>query len=211
MVTGAFMPTVLRQPDEPERLVYTGFWKGSFDLYVTETGEPVTEPQTVQIPVEPATAAEHDATSSRTSRSPSTPPTRSPTAAASSSSRTPQTIVGVNSDQTYLGQILLTFSDYLGDRRIFATVSSIDSFSNFDILYADLSRRLQWQVHLFDDRTFYLYRAIPSPAGSTNGASAFQSPAPSARSSTRFSFYHAGRGRGRLPLPRRTWSPSRTS
>jgi outer membrane protein assembly factor BamA len=63
--------------------------------------------------------------------------------------------IGVNSDQSYLGRILLTFSDYLGNRRIFANLSSVDSFSNFDVYYADLSRRWQWTAEIFDDRTFY--------------------------------------------------------
>ena len=39
-----------------------------------------------------------------------------------------QTTIGVNSDQSYLGRILLSFSDYLGDHRIFADLSSIDYF-----------------------------------------------------------------------------------
>ncbi|HSS50253.1 MAG TPA: BamA/TamA family outer membrane protein, partial [Thermoanaerobaculia bacterium] len=39
--------------------------------------------------------------------------------------------------------------------RIFANLSSIDSFSNFDITYADLSHRLQWQLQAFDYRTFF--------------------------------------------------------
>jgi outer membrane protein assembly factor BamA len=38
----------------------------------------------------------------------------------------------------------------------------VDTFSNFDIVYADLSNRLQWQVHLFDDRNFYLQRDLES-------------------------------------------------
>ena len=55
-----------------------------------------------------------------------------------------ESFVGVNSDQTFVGRILLNFSDYLGDHRIIANLSSIDSFSNFDFTYADLSHR--WQL-----------------------------------------------------------------
>lgn len=154
VVTGAFMPTVLREPEGRERLVYTGFWKGSFDLYLTPTEEPVKEPQTVQIPAEPTLAAdlprfEPDIQVSLD------PANKSPYSGYKFFLEDAQTYIGVNSDQSYLGRILLSFSDYLGNRRIFANLSSIDSFSNFNITYADLTRRWQWQATVFDDRTFY--------------------------------------------------------
>lgn len=154
VVTGAFMPTVLREPEGKERLVFGGFWKGSFDLYVTNTDEPVKAPQTLQIPVEPTLAKDL----------PGFEPDIQVSLDDSNKGKysghkffleDAQTIIGVNSDQSYLGNVLLTFSDYLGDRRIFANLSSIDSFSNFSILYADLSRRWQWTAQIFDNRTFY--------------------------------------------------------
>jgi Tol biopolymer transport system component len=155
VVTGAFWPTVLRETSEgPERVVYDGFWKGSFDLYVTNTDEPVGDPETVEVPAAAVAAQEL--------------PRFEPDIQVSLDDankdkyrghrfflENADTIIGVNSDQSYLGQVILTFSDYLGDRRIFANISSIDSFSNFNILYADFSRRWQWQAHLFDDRTFF--------------------------------------------------------
>ncbi|HEV2844945.1 MAG TPA: hypothetical protein VG477_08875, partial [Thermoanaerobaculia bacterium] len=52
--------------------------------------------------------------------------------------------------------ILLSFTDYLGDHRIFANISSVDSLSNFDITYADLSRRWFWYGRIFDFREYYL-------------------------------------------------------
>jgi outer membrane protein assembly factor BamA len=66
------------------------------------------------------------------------------------------TVVGIDDDQTILGRIVLSFSDYLGDKRLIGSFSSVDSFSNFDVVYADLSKRTQWQVHVFDQRDFYL-------------------------------------------------------
>ena len=56
VVTGAFMPTVLAEPDGKERLVYTGYWKGRFDLYVAELEEPVEEPTVTQLSSEPTLA-----------------------------------------------------------------------------------------------------------------------------------------------------------
>jgi Tol biopolymer transport system component len=155
VVTGAFMPVVLREPEGQERLVYTGFWKGSFDLYVTDVDAPVGEPQMVQIPAQPA--GETDI------------PGFEPDIQVSIDDankdnyggykfflENAQTVIGVNSDQTYLGQILLTFSDHLGDRRIFANISSVDSLANFDIVYADFSNRWFWYARAFDARSFYL-------------------------------------------------------
>jgi len=154
VVTGAFMPTVLPETEGKERLVFGGYWKGSFNLYVTNTDEPVKEPQTVQIPAEPTLAKDL--------------PTFKPEIEVSMDASNKDkysghkffledatSYIGVNSDQSYLGRILLTFSDYLGNRRILANLSSIDSFSNFDVVYADLSRRWQWTAEIFDDRTFY--------------------------------------------------------
>jgi hypothetical protein len=154
VVTGAFMPTVLPEPEGKERLVFGGFWKGSFDLYVTNTDEPVKEPQTVQIPVEPTLAKDL----------PRFEPDIQVSVDAANKDKysgrrffleDATSYIGVNSDQSYLGRILLLFSDYLGNQRIFANLSSIDSFSNFDVLYVNLTRRWQWQAELFDDRTFY--------------------------------------------------------
>jgi hypothetical protein len=154
VVTGAFMPTVLRETEGPERLVFAGFWKGSFDLYVTETGEPVKEAQKVDIPAAPSEPGniprfEPDIQVSLDDAN------KEPYHGRKFFLEDAETNIGVNSDQSYIGRVLLTFSDYLGDRRIFANLSSIDSFSNFDIVYADFTHRLQWRVQAFDERTFY--------------------------------------------------------
>jgi hypothetical protein len=154
VVTGAFMPTVLRETEGPERVVYGGYWRQSFDLYVANTDEPVKEVQKVEIP---AAAAE-------TKDLPHFEPDIQVTLDEANKEKyhgrkffleDAQTFIGVNSDQSYIGRILLSFTDYLGDHRIFANLSSIDSFSNFDITYADLSHRWQWQVEAFDYRTFF--------------------------------------------------------
>ncbi|HJX27829.1 MAG TPA: BamA/TamA family outer membrane protein [Thermoanaerobaculia bacterium] len=154
VVTGAFMPTVLREPDGEERLVFTGFWKGLMDLYVADVDEPVREPETVQIPQEPAQGEGLEGFE----------PDIQVTIDEANRERYggfkfflegAESFVGVDDDQTYVGRVVLSFSDYLGDRRIIADLSSVDSFSNFNILYADLSGRLQWQARLFDNREYY--------------------------------------------------------
>lgn len=188
VVTGAFMPTVLREPEGKERLVYTGFWKGSFDLYVTDTDEPVTEPQIVQIPAEPVGEADL----------PVLEPDIQVTLDDANKDKyggykffleDARTIVGVNSDQTYLGQILLTFSDYLGDRRIFANFSSVDSLSNFDITYADFSRRWFWYTRAFDARTYFLAEDFIDRARGVRGQLEYQVTGAIGAVSYPFTFY----------------------
>lgn len=173
VVTGAFMPTVLREPAGEERLVFTGFWKGTFGLYVTDVDEPVTEPTRVELPVQPAQAADL----------PQFEPDIQVTLDDANKDKyggfkffleSADSVVGIDDDQNYIGQVILTFSDYLGDRRILALFSSIDSFSNFDVIYADYSDRLQWQVHLFDDRTFYIAQDRNSFDETVRGRAAFK-------------------------------------
>ena len=161
VVTGAFMPTVLARTEGEEGLVYTGYYKGRFDLYVRDTDQPVEDPTTVEMAVEPVIAQDL--------------PVFEPDIQVAIDDANKgdykgfkffledaESYVGVEDDQTVVGRVLLTFSDYLGDRRILAAFDSIDSFSNFDLVYLDLSRRWQWQVHLFDDRTFFF---IEDPIG----------------------------------------------
>ncbi len=153
VVTGAFMPTILREPDGEERLVFTGLWKGGMDLYVADVDEPVKPPETVQIPQEPAQGEGLEFK----------PDIEVTLDDANKSGyhgykfflEGAQSYIGVDTNQTFLGRIVLSFTDYLGDRRIIADLSSVDTFSNFDILYLDLSKRLQWYANLSDDRRYY--------------------------------------------------------
>ena len=156
VVTGAYMPTLLQDTtDKKERLVFTGYWKSKMDLYVSEVDQPVKEPQASQIPTEPAVAKDIP------HFEPDIQVTLDDANKEKYSGRKffledAQTYIGVDSNQTYLGRILFTFSDYLGDRRILADLSSVESFSNFNVTYADLSHRLQWSTTLFDSRSYFI-------------------------------------------------------
>jgi hypothetical protein len=154
VVTGAFMPTVLRQPAGDEKVVFGGFWKSSYDLYEASTSEPVTK-ETVTVAATPVTEK----------ASPGYEPDIQVSIDQANRDKyhgrkffieDAGTYFGVASDQTYLGRVFLSFTDYLGDQRIIADLSSIDSFSNFNLIYINLKHRQQWEVRLFDDRTFYL-------------------------------------------------------
>jgi len=190
VVTGAFMPTVLRDPEGKERLVFNGFWKGSFDLYVANTDEPVKDPQTVQV------AAEPSETGNLPRYEPDIQVTLDPANTDKYSGRKffledAGTYIGVNSDQSYLGRISLNFSDYLGNHRIFADLSSVDALSNFNVTYLDLSRRYYKQLSVFDTRAYYGVTGDPFLSGGNNrGRLAYQASGAVASVVYPFTFYH---------------------
>jgi outer membrane protein assembly factor BamA len=65
-----------------------------------------------------------------------------------------QSFVGVDSNQIFVGRVLVSFADYLGDRRIFLTLGAVDTFSDFDAVYLNQTKRRQWGARVFDTR-FY--------------------------------------------------------
>ncbi len=154
VVTGCFMPTVLSDNEGKDELVYVGYWKNRFELFVNELEEPVGEPTREELDTEPVTMADL--------------PQFEPDIQVALDDANKEgygggkfflenadAFIGVTDNQDFLGQVILTFSDYLGDRRIIGVFDSQNSLSNFDIYYLNLENRLQWQVHLFDDRYFY--------------------------------------------------------
>lgn len=153
-VTGCFMPTVLEGPDE-ERLVFGSYWKGVFDLYVSDTEEPVGEPisETVNVtPTEPENLPRFEPDIQVSIN----PENREDHKGFKLFLENATSFIGIDNNQTLLGRVILSFSDYLGDRRLIGDFSAVESFSNFRVTYADLSHRVQWQVNLFDDRDFLI-------------------------------------------------------
>jgi Tol biopolymer transport system component len=160
-VTGCSQPAVLARPDGSEELVFTAFWKGRFDLYRLDIKDPITEPIVI------ADAAEPEVKAVRADELPRFEP--SIEVAIDEGSKDEYGgfklfiedaggTVGVSDDQTFIAQAYLSFTDYLGDKRVLAAFQSIESFQNFNVIYTDLSRRWRWQVHVFDDRDFFIGR-----------------------------------------------------
>ncbi|MCP4204454.1 MAG: BamA/TamA family outer membrane protein [bacterium] len=158
-VTGCFTPTLLANPDGTERLVFTAFWKGRFDLYLLDPEEPITEPEVIvkggdfsvegSIPedlkqFEPPIEVTLDDRN------------KGKFGGRKFFIEDIGGTVGVSDDQTFIGASFIQLSDFLGDRRIIGAFQSIENFQNFDVIYANLSNRWNWQVHLFDDRDFFI-------------------------------------------------------
>jgi hypothetical protein len=162
-VTGCMTPTVLRDTEGRDRLVYAGFWKGRFDLYLSDLDRPVTEIATPAAAPAATTAAGEPLPAPR-EREEFVPDILVTLDDANKEEYKRSRLfledgggaVGVTDDQYVLGQAYLSFSDYLGDRRLFLLFSSVDTFSNFDFTYFDLSRRWNWSLRLFDDRSFFI-------------------------------------------------------
>src|SRR6185503_13553890 len=178
-VTGAFMPQVVERADGTRALIYVGYWKTRFDLY---RGDLDKQPEVLETIPDVAAA----------------PPTPSPeleryepdiqvTINDENKERyrglklfleDGDAGVGVTSDQRVISQTQLIFSDYLGDRRLFVILNSVSSFSDFNVVYLNLAKRLQWGANLFDSRDFFVGltqsgRLVRDQALRRTGASGF--------------------------------------
>ena len=160
-VSIVFQPTVLAGLEgEPDSLVYAAFWNGRFDLYRLDLDEPITQPDVVEAgrPLGDAKPLAQDEIARFQ------PSIEVEIDDANKEDHRPfkfflediDFYIGVSDDQTFIGQSVISFSDYLGDRRIQAVFQSIESFQNFRVVYLDLSKRLQWGVRAFDDQDFFI-------------------------------------------------------
>ena len=162
-VTGCSQPAVLARPDGSEELVFSAFWKGRFDLYRLDIKDPITEPILI------ADATQPDVKAVRADELPRFEPTIEVAIDDGSKDKyggfklfveDAGGTVGLSDDQTFVSQAYISFTDYLGDKRVLAVFQSIESFQNFNFFYTDLSRRWQWQIHAFDDRDFFVGRDV---------------------------------------------------
>jgi Tol biopolymer transport system component len=155
VITGCLMPTVLKGEEGRDRVVYAGLWRGDFDLYVEDLDK------AKAMPVAPEPAAEPPVVEPE--------PTFEPDIRVTIDEANKDDYggfklfledgggsVGVTDDQLILGQAYLSFSDYLGDRRLQVVLSTVDTFSDFDIQYLNLSGRSYWGLRLFDYRDYYV-------------------------------------------------------
>ncbi|MDA8015837.1 MAG: BamA/TamA family outer membrane protein [Thermoanaerobaculia bacterium] len=152
-ITGCDRPTVLPLPDGGERLVYNAYWKGRFSLYTTDVEEPVAEPESVQIADQPATLG------ALPTFEPSIEVVLDDANDEEFNNRkffleNAQSFVGVDTNQIFVGRVFVSFADYLGDRRIFLTLGAVDTFSDFDALYLNQTKRRQWGARVFDTRVY---------------------------------------------------------
>jgi hypothetical protein len=162
-VTGAYMPVVLADPAGPESIVYTAFWKGAHNLYRLDLDNPITAPQvlgTAELSTEPVALSAEDL------------PEFEPAIEVALDDANVENYggrrfflenvfggqLGISNDNTFIAALGVTFTDYLGDKRILAFFQSVESFRNFDVAYVNQTKRLQKVYRLYDNEDFYWYR-----------------------------------------------------
>jgi Tol biopolymer transport system component len=154
VVGGCFGPTAFIGKDNAEKLVFTAYYKGRFQLYIADPKKPVKKLQELAPAITPATPVTVEP------YQPAIEVSVDPEKVESKPSRKlyledAQVIAGVNTDQTFLSNTILTFGDNLGDRHFIAVISSQSSFTQFDLQYWNLRSRLQKGIQAFDYRLYY--------------------------------------------------------
>ncbi len=153
VIGAALGPASYVGPDGQEKVVFSGYQGGRFQLYVADARKPfrrLEEKALPPAPIEPRTlpgfvpAIEVAVDPEKFEKS-----------------RVKLFVddvgayVGVNSDGTFVSSARLSFSDYLGDRRAFLIWDTLAGYSNINAIYFNLKNRLQWGLQAYDNRTYF--------------------------------------------------------
>ncbi|HUR80529.1 MAG TPA: BamA/TamA family outer membrane protein [Thermoanaerobaculia bacterium] len=155
VIGGCFAPVVFTGSNNKERMVFSSYYKGQWRLYSTTTDKPLHEAEKTNLPSAPI-AAEDRSIFRSTSEFFIDEDKIERTGGFKLFIDDVDIAAGVTSDQLILSRSTLYMSDMLGNRRFIASLDSVDTFSNFDFLYLDLHKRMNWGARVFDDRAFYV-------------------------------------------------------
>ncbi len=155
VIGGCFTPSVFIGAGNKERMIFASFYKRQWRLYSTLTDKPLRVAEKLAIRTEPILAGQ------RTAFLPAVEVEIDPEKIDKYGGfrlfvDDVQVNAGVNSDQTYVSRSVIFMSDMLGNRRFIAALDSVSTFSNFDFLYLDMTRRTSWGVRLMDDRSYFV-------------------------------------------------------
>jgi Tol biopolymer transport system component len=154
VIGGCFMPVVFTGSNNKERMVFSSYYKGQWRLYSTTTDKPLHAAEKTTLPSAPI-LAEDRSTFRSTSEFFIDEEKIERTGGFKLFVDDIDIAAGVTSEQLLLSRSTLYMSDMLGNRRFIASLDSVDTFSNFDFLYLDLHRRVNWGARVFDNRSFY--------------------------------------------------------
>lgn len=154
VVGGCFTPVVFTGEQNRERLVFASYYKGQWRLFKTTTDKSIRTLDAEKVPTAPLTAE------SRKIFEPPVEVAIDPDKVEKSHGfklfvDDVDVNAGVTSDQLFVSRSVIYMSDMLGNRRFIASLDSVSSFSNFDFIYMDLSKRWSWGARVFDNRSFY--------------------------------------------------------
>ena len=154
VVGGCFNPVVFTGVNNRERMVFASYYKGGWRLYSATTDKPLHPAEKTTLPSAPILAEERSVFRS-TSEFFIDEEKIERTRGFKLFVEDVQVNAGVTSDQLFVSRSTIFMSDMLGDRRFIASLDSVSTFSNFDFLYLDVRKRLNWGARLFDNRSFY--------------------------------------------------------
>lgn len=154
VVGGCFTPVVFMGKNNRERMVFASYYKTHWRLYSTLTDKPLHAAEKTTLASGPMQAE---------SRQIFQPPVEvavdpekiEDTKGFKMFVENVEVNAGVTSDQLFLSRSTIYMSDMLGNRRLIATLDSVSTYSNFDILYLDLHKRLNYGFRVFDNRSFF--------------------------------------------------------
>ncbi|MEO8032905.1 MAG: BamA/TamA family outer membrane protein, partial [Acidobacteriota bacterium] len=157
VVGGCFTPVVFLGQNNKERMVFASYYKRDWRLFSTPTDRPLHAAEHTTLASAPLQAE------SRTAFQPPVEVAIDDEKVEKASNRKlfvddVEVNAGVSSDQLFVSRSVIYMSDMLGDRRFIASLDSVSSFSNFDFIYFDLHKRLNWGVRLYDNRSFFTAR-----------------------------------------------------
>ena len=153
VIGAALGPAAFTGPDGQEKVVFSGYQGSRFQLYMADAKKPMRKLDEKAAPPAPlkADAAAGFVPAVEVSVDPEKISRPKFKLFLDNASVT----AGINSDQTFMSQVLLSFSDYLGDRRAFFLFDSVSTFSNFRLGYYNIAKRFQWGAQVYDDRSYY--------------------------------------------------------
>lgn len=155
VIGAAIGPAAFIGPDGQEKIAFSGFQTQRFQLYLADAKKPVKKLDERALPPAPLT------TGSTAGFVPAVEVTIDPEKSVRPKGfklflENASVLAGVNSDQTFVSQIQLSFSDVLGNKRALVQFDSVSTFSNFRLAYYNLSKRFQWGLQAYDQRTYFV-------------------------------------------------------
>ncbi|HET7433523.1 MAG TPA: BamA/TamA family outer membrane protein [Thermoanaerobaculia bacterium] len=155
VIGGCFTPVVFTSENNRERMVFSSYYKGAWSLFSTPTDKPLHAAEKTTLASAPIDA-EARATFKPQSEFFIDEEKVEKTHGFRLFIDDVDVNAGVSSDQLFVSRSTVYMSDMLGNRRFIASLDSVSSFSNFDFLYLDMQRRMNWGARVFDNRSFYL-------------------------------------------------------
>ncbi|HEX7528290.1 MAG TPA: hypothetical protein VF425_04220, partial [Thermoanaerobaculia bacterium] len=153
VIGAALGPAAFTGPDGQEKIVFSGFQGLRFQLYVADAKKPFKKLDERALPPAPVK------TGGTAGFVPAVEVAVDPEKLSRPKFKlfldNAQVLAGINSDQTFVSQVVLSFSDYLGDHRSFFQFDSVSSFSNFRLGYFNIAKRFQWGLQAYDDRQYF--------------------------------------------------------